>query len=155
MLDSLLMNVTHNIDDVTLLKLQISEQQQRIDYLENQIRFFRHQRFGASSETFSPDQLLLLESNTDDKAILEALQKDAGNKTLVKSHQRRKQSKIIINDDITVERVVIDLREHEKTCSCCNSPMSHIGEDTTRQVEYIPASLVAKEICVQGLWRIH
>jgi len=32
------MKVNHNTDDVTLLKLQISEQQQRIDYLENQIQ---------------------------------------------------------------------------------------------------------------------
>jgi len=139
------MKVMHNTDDVTLLKLQISEQQQRIDYLENQIRLFRHQRFGPSSETFSPDQLSLLDNKTDDNKTLVALQNDPNNKTLVKSHQRRKHSKIIINDDIAVERVIIDLDEHEKTCSCCNTLMTHIGEDTTRQVEYIPASLVAKD----------
>jgi len=139
------MKVMHNIDDVTLLKLQISEQQQRIDYFENQIRLFRHQRFGPSSETFSPDQLSLLENNADDSKTLDVLNSDSENKTLVKSHQRRKHSKIIINDDIAVERVTIDLKEYEKTCSCCKSTMTHIGDDTTRQVEYIPASLVAKD----------
>ncbi len=139
------MKAMHNSDNLTLLKLQISEQQQRIDYLENQIRLFRHQRFGPSSETFSPDQLSLLENNADDDKILDALKDDPKNKTLVKSHSRNRHSKIKINDDIAVERVIIDLKEHEKTCSCCNSQMTHIGEDTTRQVEYIPASLVAKD----------
>ncbi|VAW82785.1 hypothetical protein MNBD_GAMMA12-2909 [hydrothermal vent metagenome] len=124
-------------NDVTILKLQISEQQQRIDYLENQIRLFRHQRFGPSSETFSPDQLSLLENNADDAKVLEVLKNDSNNKTQVKSHQRRKHSKIVINDDIAVERVIIDLEDHEKTCSCCKSTMTYIGGDTTRQVSFI------------------
>jgi len=65
--------------------------------------------------------------------------------TLVKSRQRRKNSKIVINDDIAVERVIIDLDEHEKACARCNTLMTYIGEEATRQVEYIPASLVAKD----------
>ncbi|VAW71648.1 hypothetical protein MNBD_GAMMA12-1148 [hydrothermal vent metagenome] len=138
------MKVMHNSDVVTLLKVQIFEQQQRIDFLENQILLFRHQRFGPSSETFSPDQLSLLENNVDDNNTLEAFNNDLNIRTVVKSHHRRKHPRIIINDDIAVERVVIDLEDHEKICVCCNSPMTHIDEDTTRQVEYIPASLVAK-----------
>ncbi len=129
-------------DEVSLLKLQLVEKQHRIDYLETQIRLLRHQKFGQSSETFSPDQLSLLGNESDESIELNTLLENQTS-TLVKSFERRKKSRIIIDESLPVERVIIDLEPNEKTCSCCQNEMTHISEETTRQVEYIPATLKA------------
>jgi transposase len=38
-------------------------------------------------------------------------------------------------------RIEHDLPEPEKTCSCCGQPMCRIGEDESRELEFIPARL--------------
>jgi transposase len=38
-------------------------------------------------------------------------------------------------------RIEHDLPEPEKTCSCCGEPMSRIGEDESRELEFTPARL--------------
>src|SRR5271156_1198275 len=38
-------------------------------------------------------------------------------------------------------RIEHDLTEAEKTCSCCGAPKVRIGEDESRELEYIPARL--------------
>ena len=38
-------------------------------------------------------------------------------------------------------RIEHDLTEAEKTCSCCGAPKARIGEDESRELEYIPARL--------------
>jgi transposase len=38
-------------------------------------------------------------------------------------------------------RIEHDLTEEEKTCSCCGGPRQRIGEDESRELEYIPARL--------------
>jgi transposase len=38
-------------------------------------------------------------------------------------------------------RVDHDLSEPEKTCSCCGQPMRRIGEDESRELEFVPARL--------------
>jgi transposase len=41
-------------------------------------------------------------------------------------------------------RIEHDLTEEEKTCSCCGGPKRRIGEDESRELEYIPARLEVK-----------
>jgi transposase len=41
-------------------------------------------------------------------------------------------------------RIEHDLPEHEKTCSCCGGPKQRIGEDISRELEFIPAQLEVK-----------
>lgn len=135
---------TQLTDDVSLLKLQLIEKQQRIDYLENQIKLFRHNRFGQSSEAFSPDQLSLLGNDSMEAKQLQSLIDDKMDVS-VKSFTRRKKSRIVINELLPVEKIIIDLDEKDKTCSCCNNEMTKIDEETTHEVEYIPATLVAKD----------
>jgi len=131
-------------DDVSLLKLQLIEKQQRIDYLENQIKLLRHHRFGQSSEAFSPDQLSLLGNDSMEAKELQSLIDDKM-VTTVKSFTGRKKSRIVIDKSLPVEKIIIDLDEKDKRCSYCNNQMTKIGDETTHEVEYIPATLVAKD----------
>src|SRR5262249_23280055 len=41
-------------------------------------------------------------------------------------------------------RIEHDLPESEKTCSCCGGPKQRIGEDISRELEFIPAQLEVK-----------
>jgi transposase len=41
-------------------------------------------------------------------------------------------------------RIEHDLTEEEKTCPCCGGPKQRIGEDESRELEYIPARLEVK-----------
>src|SRR5512135_1495237 len=41
-------------------------------------------------------------------------------------------------------RIEHDLTETEKTCSCCGGPKQRIGEDLSRELEFIPAKLEVK-----------
>jgi len=41
--------------------------------------------------------------------------------------------------------VDIDLPEEEKTCPCCDTEMTKIGEDITKKVEFVPATLKVRE----------
>ena len=52
---------------------------------------------------------------------------------------------MVLADHLPRERVDIDLPEQEKNCPCCQEPMTKIGEDATKKVEFVPATLVVKE----------
>jgi transposase len=41
-------------------------------------------------------------------------------------------------------RIEHDLTEAEKTCSCCGGPKQRIGEDLSRELEFVPAKLEVK-----------
>ena len=42
-------------------------------------------------------------------------------------------------DKLPVTRIVHDLGEEQKTCPCCGKPLGAIGQESSWQVEYIPA----------------
>jgi transposase len=44
-------------------------------------------------------------------------------------------------DHLTHHRIEHDLSEEEKTCSCCGGQKQRIGEDLSRELEFIPAKL--------------
>jgi transposase len=47
-------------------------------------------------------------------------------------------------DHLPQIRIEHDLPESEKTCSCCGGPKQRIGEDVSRELEFIPAQLEVK-----------
>jgi transposase len=47
-------------------------------------------------------------------------------------------------DHLPQIRIEHDLTEQEKTCPCCGGPKQRIGEDESRELEYIPARLEVK-----------
>ena len=41
-------------------------------------------------------------------------------------------------------RILHDVPEEEKTCSCCGGPKTHIGDDESSELDFIPAQLEVK-----------
>lgn len=51
-------------------------------------------------------------------------------------------------DQLPLVNTEMDLFEEDETCCCYIGPLTKIGEESTNQVEYIPASVRVKTMCV-------
>lgn len=122
----------------------IDEQDQEIERLKAELRLLRHHRFGTSQESANALQVPLFPIDAVDyQHCLEQAEKDKAN---VPGYQRCKPKKrVVLADHLPRERVEIDLPEAQKTCPCCHNPMTKIGEDITKKLEFVPAVLKVKE----------
>ncbi len=124
--------------DKALLKkdAQITKKSDKVDMLEEYIRYMTQQRFGASSEKWFPDQLGLF-----DEAELLSDEDDAQESTtLVPAHQRKKK-RLSIPDDLPVTDIIHDLPENEKFCPHDNQALRHFSDECHKQLDYIPAKV--------------
>ncbi|MDH5728785.1 MAG: IS66 family transposase zinc-finger binding domain-containing protein [Gammaproteobacteria bacterium] len=120
------------------LEARIHELEKQVKLLEEQNRLLLHYRFGAKTETLSENQLALFDSSATEQQIAGSNQTESVN---IKSHQRKRSPRIGFADDLPKRRFEIDLEAHEKTCECCQSQLTRIGDGTTRKVEFIPAKV--------------
>ena len=115
---------------------QLTNKSDKIATLEEYIRYMTQQRFGASSEKWSPDQLGLFDEAeilSDEDAVEEST-------TLVPAHQRKKK-RLSIPDDLTVTDIIHDLPEHEKFFPHENQALSNSRNECHTTLDYIPAKI--------------
>lgn len=102
--------------------------------------------YGRKSEKFDPNQLLLFEEPADepeepaDEPPAPADEPPQTTKTRTRGNGRRK-----LPADLPRVRIEHDLAEAEKICPCCGESLTSIGEETSEQLDYKPASLF---VCV-------
>ncbi len=133
------------------LELQLSEQNNtlkkqdsalenkdhKIQTLEEYIRYMVQQRFGSSSEKLSVDQINLFDEAellSDDDASDE---EDSEN---VPAHKRKKK-RTSIPEKLPRTEVIHDLSEAEKVCPHDGTALRHFGNETSEQLDYIPAQM--------------
>jgi transposase len=114
--------------------------QEKIHHLEEQLRLFKNELFGRSSERhFEPpvDQLLLFkghaEPDTGDSSTV-------GDKITVGAHTRKKRGRKPLPEDLPRIDIIHDLSEDEKQCGC-GARLRCIGEEVCEKLDYIPARL--------------
>jgi transposase len=114
--------------------------QEKIHYLEEQLRLFKNELFGRSSEKrHEPhaDQIPLF--NRDDDHAADDTQ--ASDDTIViAAHARKKRGRKPLPKDLPRIDIVHDLSEEEKQCGC-GQRKSCIGEEISEKLDYIPARL--------------
>jgi len=122
----------------TLLKKEalISKKSDKISTLEEYIRYMTQQRFGASSEKWSPDQLGLF----DEAELLSDEDEVGESHTEVPAHQRKKK-RPSIPDHLPVTDIIHDLPEDEKFCPHDQTPLRHFSDECSKQLDYIPAKI--------------
>ena len=129
-------------DDPDVLKALLFEQQQEISHLKEQLHLLIHKRFGSSSEKHTPGQLGLFneaEQDQPDEAVIAEIEA-AEAEIQIPAHPRKKPGRKPLPDYLPRVRVVHDLPESEKVCSCCgNTQLHQIGEEVSEQLEIIPA----------------
>ena len=122
------------IDD---LKNKIEQKNQRIQLLEEMVKTLRHKQFGASSEKGSADQIILFneaEAEPDEHSGTDT-------EVVIPSHTRKKQRRVSIPTDIPREEIIHDLPESEKICPHDGTTLKCIGEETSEQLDIIPAKI--------------
>jgi len=59
--------------------------------------------------------------------------------------RKKRNGRRRLPEDLPRERVVHDVPEGERTCSCCGEAMQPFGEDTTEELDFVPAQLLVRE----------
>jgi transposase len=120
---------------------QLDTAVRKIRQMEHQLQQLLRRLYGRSSEKIDPKQMALfaemlkeLESqNPPTQPLTEEPHVPKGRTT---GHGRRR-----IPDDLPRERVIHDLPDDEKPCPCCGTMRTLIGQETSEQLDYVPAKL--------------
>jgi transposase len=130
------------------LRSQVTESNQKILYLEEQLAWFKRQIFGRKSERTASD----LNHEQLELTGLETTQTVAEAQTLpVPAHQRCKpnrngQDAIRLDPDLPVRTTILDIPEEEKVCKETGLPLVKIGEEVSHKLAHEPGSYYVKEI---------
>ena len=114
--------------------------QEKIHYLEEQLRLFKRELFGAGSEKRQqphPDQLPLFVG--DDEPGAEQLQ-PSDDTIVIAAHARKKRGRKALPQNLPRIDIIHDLSEDEKQCAC-GAQLSRFGEELSEKLDYIPARL--------------
>jgi len=112
--------------------LHIDELRQQYQALIEQFRLAQQRQFGKSSE--SADQLGLF---NESEAIVEADDTPADSETITYTRNKPKRKPLPLT--LPRETIVHDI--DDKTCDCCGHELHRMGEETSEQLEFIPAQV--------------
>ncbi|CAK2442877.1 hypothetical protein VCRA2133E348_250008 [Vibrio crassostreae] len=137
--------VTELESTVLTLRQSLSESELTIQSLVEKLNLARRKRFGSSSETLPPQDLEFNEAETHADTTGEEEAPDNPNDDASEaentSSETKRRGRPKLPEDLPRERVVVDIPESEKTCSCCQSILSRMGQSTSEKLVYIPAKL--------------
>lgn len=114
--------------------------QEKIHYLEEQLRLLKNELFGRSSERrFEPhaDQLPLFNGDDDPEA---GDTRKSDDTIVIAAHARKKRGRKPLPKDLPRIDIIHDLSEDEKQCAC-GAQLSRLGEEISEKLDYIPARL--------------
>ncbi len=131
------------LKNLLLLERELSAQKDvRIDHLSQQyqqileqFRLAQQRQFGKSSEV-SLNQLGLF--NETEQTIEED---DPEAEQELISYTRKKPKRKPLPKDLPRETIVHDIADEDKHCDCCGHELHCMGEETSEQLEFIPASI--------------
>jgi len=114
--------------------------QEKIHYLEEQLRLFKNELFGRSSEKRHEqhtDQIPLF--NGDDDHTAGDIQ-TSDDTIVIPAHARRKRGRKALPKDLPRIDIIHDLSEEQKQCGC-GARLNCIGEEVCEKLDYVPAQL--------------
>ena len=132
-------------EDADALKAIIGVQKLEIARLQEQLRLARHTRFGARSEQASPHQFHLfneaeVDSTAPDDGASETDTTGPEHKHCIKGGRRTKGGRKPLPAHLPRVRIEHDIPAEDKVCACgCHK--TKIGEETSEQLDIIPAKI--------------
>lgn len=134
-------------EETSKWKDTVESLQNKVDYLEEQLEWFKKQIFGHKSEK-------VIESKTEVQLCFEGFDKlveTPPEKKTIPAHERAKRKptgkdKIVLPGDLPIERRVIDIPEEAKICSETGVRLVKIGEEITSKLAHKPGSYFIKQI---------
>jgi transposase len=123
------------------LRKEVSFLTSRAGVLEEELQLLRHKIFGRRSERFTAEDHR--QSSLFDEAEItnqEHLEQTSEPTIQVAGHRRAKPGRKPLPAGLPREDVVHDIPEEQKVCSC-GQKLVRIGQETSEQVEIIPAQI--------------
>jgi len=122
------------------LRSEIEQLRQQNQWLMEQLKLSKQQRFGASSEQTPLDQLCLF-NEAETVADLSVPEPEI---TTVKEHTRTKTRLTTdkLPEDLPVEIIEYELPEDECACVECGNRLHKMGQETRDELKIIPAKAV-------------
>jgi hypothetical protein len=129
------------LSQIEKLEKENEQLERKAEILVDEIQLLRHKIFGRSSEKLTEEeqlQMRLFDEGSEEAQPIETIE--------VPSYQRRKRGRRPLPESLPRVKVVHDIPEEEKICSC-GARLVQIGEDVSEQLEFIPAKIwVARHI---------
>lgn len=139
-------------DDPEVLKRMIREllamlatRDRELEGVQRRLDQLLRRLYGPKSEAFRPDQPTLFAIPGEPEPATPPPASDAPVSPTSNPKPKRGHGRRRLPDDLPRERVVHDLPDAEKTCPCCRSPRVKMGDETSEQLDYRPASLFVRE----------
>ena len=139
-------------DNISSLKTIISElldtlksKDRMIGQLEHRLDLLLQSKYGKRSEKINPDELLPF---IRDMFIKPQPQVEEPVETEKIEYTRKKKAGHGRNElpaNLERQQKIYDLDESQKICDCCGEQLKHIGQETSEQLNYKPASLYVIE----------
>ncbi len=126
-------------DDPALLKRELADQVVENERLQQRLFLLQRQRYGTSSEKASALQgsfEFAKEGLPAENAP--ALQEDLPDPNAQKREKKKPGGRKPAPAHWPRKRVVHDVPEQERACTCCGEEMQRIGEEVSEEWEYIP-----------------
>ena len=133
-LQALVLELRRKLDDQGQA---LKQRETEIARLQEQVRLLLAKRFGPSSEKLSADQLRLF----NEAEAAAAATPIAEPTVAVPAHARRKRGRRPLPEGLPRIEILHDLPEAEKQCPCGCGPLKRIGEETSEQLDIVPARL--------------
>lgn len=146
-------------DDPATLKAMIRElieslrrERRSRESVEYRLGLLLRRLYGTKSEKIDPNQLLLFddafaESEEEDTSADEPpapADEPAQETSQTTRKKSRRNGRTKLPADLPRVRIEHDLAEAEKICPCCGESLTSIGEETSEQLDYKPASLFVR-----------
>lgn len=133
-----LIEKTHR-EELATRDASIASRDLQIKLLTEQVRLLTAQKFDASSEQHSPDQLKL---TLNEAESLAAVALTAPISIVIPAHERTARGhRKPLSADLPRVEVIHDLPECEKVCAYDGAALQVIGRDTAEQLDYVPATV--------------
>jgi len=133
--------VTLEAQTVTL-EMQACALQARNQFLEEQFRLAQLKRFAPSSEKFGAQGCLFNEAEQDVATLVPEVDEDTGKNPKSAGKKRGRKP---LPAHLPRKRVEHDLPESEKVCRCCQGALHRMGEETSEQLDIVPATVQVLE----------
>jgi transposase len=136
-------------DDASVLKALIVQlletlrsKTRQIDQLTHRLQQLLRARFGQKAEKIDQAQLMLFAQQilSEMQAPEPAVQELPASVEPRKGHGRKKLPR-----HLPRKTVEIDVPPEDRKCKCCGKEMTKIGQETSEQIEYVPASAYVLE----------
>ena len=139
LLKQMLVNLAHkSAQETSHLETEIKQLTSRLAYLEHKFLKAQHAQFGDSSE--QSNQLGLFneaEATVDDDDAAESA--DATETETITYQRKKTGGRPKIDESLPRTEIVHDI--DDKSCQCCGGELHKMGEDTSEQLEFIPAKV--------------